>query len=73
MAVLNQKQREASATIGKDRYPIPDKAHAKVALARINQGGLSSSQKATVRAKAYKVLGEKSYSGNAVKIAQAMK
>lgn len=57
MAVLNQKQREASATIGKDRYPIPDKGHARAALARINQGGLSSSQKAKVRAKAHRVLG----------------
>ncbi len=56
MAVLKQKQREASATIGKDRYPIPDKAHAKAALGRINQGGLSESQKAKVRAKAHKVL-----------------
>jgi len=57
MAVLNAKQRRASATIGKDRYPIPDKAHAKAALARINQGGLSPSQKAKVRAKAHRVLG----------------
>lgn len=56
MAVLNEKQRKASATIGKDRYPIPDKAHAKAALARINQGNLSSSQKAKVRAKAHRVL-----------------
>lgn len=57
MAVLNQRQREKSATIGKDRYPIPDKAHARAALARINQGGLSGSQKAKVRAKARKMLG----------------
>jgi len=56
MAVLNEKQRKASATVGSDRYPIPDKAHAKAALARINQGGLSSGQKATVRAKAHRVL-----------------
>ena len=66
MAVLNQKQREASATIGKDRYPIPDKAHARAALGRINQGGLSSSQKATVRAKAKKML----YGDSAVKEAK---
>lgn len=63
MAVLNEKQRRASATIGKDRYPIPDKAHAKVALARINQGGLSAGQKAKVRARAHKVL----YGTNIVK------
>jgi hypothetical protein len=56
MAVLNAKQRRASATIGKDRYPIPDKAHARAALGRINQGGLSPAQKAKVRAKARRVL-----------------
>ena len=58
MAILNEKQRKASATIGKDRYPIPDRAHAKAALGRINQGGLSSSQKSKVRAKADKMLGK---------------
>ena len=44
MAVLNQKQREASETFPGGRYPMPDKNHARAALARINQGGLSSSQ-----------------------------
>jgi len=58
MGILNEAQRKASATIGKDRYPIPDKGHAKAALARINQGDLSSEQKAKVRAKAYRVLGK---------------
>lgn len=56
MARLNEKQRRASATIGKDRYPIPDRAHARAALGRINQGGLSPAQKAKVRAKARKFL-----------------
>jgi hypothetical protein len=56
MAVLNEKQREKSATIGKDRYPINDVAHAKAALARINQGGLSSAQKSKVRARAHSML-----------------
>lgn len=59
MAVLNEKQRKASATIGKDRYPIPDPAHARAALARINQGNLSSEQKSKVRAKAHRMLGTK--------------
>jgi hypothetical protein len=59
MAVLNAKQRRASATIGKDRYPMPDKAHARAALGRINQGGLSPSQKAKVRARAHRILGTK--------------
>jgi hypothetical protein len=59
MAVLNEKQRKESATIGKDRYPMPDKSHAQNALARLNQGGLSSSQKAKVRAKANRILGRR--------------
>jgi hypothetical protein len=56
MAVLNEKQRVASATVGKDRYPIPDKGHAKMALAYINKGGLSSEQKMVVIKKAHAML-----------------
>lgn len=56
MAVLTQKQREASATIGKDRYPIPDRAHAHAAIGRINQGGLSPEQKQKVLARAHAML-----------------
>ena len=37
---------------GKGGYPIPDKAHARNALARVSQHG-SSSEKATVRAKVH--------------------
>lgn len=59
MGVLKQKAREKSATIGKDRYPIPDKAHARAALGRINQGGLSPAQKARVKAKAHAMLRKK--------------
>ena len=62
MAVLNQAQREKSATIGKDRFPIPDKAHAKVALARLNQGGLSAEEKKHVMMMAMKKLGHKTES-----------
>lgn len=53
-----EKQRKKYATVGKDRYPIGDKAHAKAALARINQGNLSAGEKAKVRAKAHKMLGK---------------
>lgn len=56
MAVLTEAQRKKSATIGKDRYPMPDKNHARLALAMINKGGLSDSQKEVVRARAHKVL-----------------
>jgi len=59
MAVLDQAQREQSATIGKDRYPIPDKNHAKVALALINKGGLSEDQKMIVMRKAHAMLNKK--------------
>lgn len=59
MAVLSQAQREKSATIGKDRYPIPDKGHARAALARINQGGLSREQKLKIIAKAHAMLSDK--------------
>lgn len=62
MAVLNAKQRKASATIkvdGESKYPIPDAGHARAALARINQAKppLTAAQKAKVRAKARRVLG----------------
>ncbi len=69
--VLNQKQREASATIGKDRYPIPDRAHARMARARINQGGISTAQKAKVRARALKMLHGGSYSHEVVQKARS--
>lgn len=60
MAVLNAKQRKKSATIKGGKFPIPDKAHAKAALSRINQAKppLTPAQKAKVRAKANKVLGK---------------
>lgn len=62
MARLNAKQKKASATIvvnGQPKFPIPDKGHARAALARINQAKppLTPAQKAKVRAKAHRVLG----------------
>ncbi len=64
MAVLNAKQRKRSATIvvnGQAKFPMPDKAHARNALARLNQASppLTASQKAKVRARANKMLGKK--------------
>jgi hypothetical protein len=64
MAVLNAKQRKRSATIvvgGKAKFPMPDKAHARNALARLNQAKpqLTASQKAKVRARANRMLGKK--------------
>ncbi len=57
MAILNTKQRKASETFPGGRYPMPDAGHARAALGRVNQGGLSPDQKATVRARAHKILG----------------
>lgn len=62
MAVLNAKQRKRSATIvvgGKAKFPMPDKAHARNALARLNQAkpALTPAQKAKVRARARRILG----------------
>lgn len=63
MAVLKAKARAKSAVIttksGEKKYPIPDKAHAKAALARIDQAKppLTPEQKAKVRARAKAVLG----------------
>ncbi len=65
MSVLKKKARESSATVrgphGEAKYPIPDKAHARAALGRINQAKppLTPAQKAKVRAKARRVLGGK--------------
>ena len=64
MGILNAKQRRASATIvvnGQAKYPMPDKAHARNALARLNQARppLTPAQKARVKARAYRILGHK--------------
>lgn len=66
MAVLTAKQRAKSAVIrvkggapSEQKYPVPDKAHAKAALARIGQAKppLTPAQKAKVKARAHAVLG----------------
>lgn len=59
MAVLDAKERRKSETLPGGRYPMPDKNHARNALARLNQGGLSSEQKAKVRARANRILGKR--------------
>jgi len=64
MAVLNANQRKRSATIvvnGEPKFPMPDKAHARAALARLNQAKppLSPAQRAKVKARAYRILGTK--------------
>jgi hypothetical protein len=64
MATYDEAERKEYATVGKDSYPIGDRAHARAALSRINQGGLSSSQKDKVRAKADRMLGKSRKGGS---------
>ena len=61
---ISARLRRRTATVhadGKAKYPIPDKGHAKAALARIDQAKppLTPVQKARVRKRAYTVLGKK--------------
>ncbi len=66
MGRLTAKQRAKSAVIkrpgkpdSEQSFPIPDAAHAKAALGRINQAKppLTAAEKAKVRAKANRMLG----------------
>jgi len=68
VAVLKAKARAASAVVrvkgappSGQKFPIPDKGHARAALGRLNQAKppLTPAQKAAVRARARKVLGAK--------------
>lgn len=54
--VYDEKQRKEYATVGKDRFPVGDKSHARAALARLNQGGLSPEEKMKVIRKAHEML-----------------
>jgi hypothetical protein len=59
MAILKAAARKRSATVhvnGQAKFPIPDAAHARAALARLNQAKppLTPSQKAAVRRRAAK-------------------
>lgn len=64
MGVYKAPQRKKYATVksgGEAKFPIGDKAHARAALARLNQAKppLTPAQKAKVKAKAHAVLGKK--------------
>lgn len=61
---IDMKEREASATVvvnGRPKFPMPDKAHARAALARVNQAKppLTPAQKSKVENRAHRMLGEK--------------
>jgi hypothetical protein len=57
MAVLSAKQRRKSQTLPGGRFPMPDAAHARNALARLNQAhGLSAENKAQIRRRALDML-----------------
>jgi hypothetical protein len=64
MGILKGAARKRSATVmvkGQAKFPIPDAAHARAALARIGQAKppLTASQKAAVKARANKFLKKK--------------
>ncbi len=64
MAVLKAKARKRSATIvvdGQAKFPMPDKAHARNALARLNQAKprLTPEQRAKIIARAHRMLGSR--------------
>ena len=54
--VYDEKERKEYATVGKDSYQIGEKNHARAALSRINQGGLSPEEKMKVIRKAHAML-----------------
>jgi hypothetical protein len=55
---ISQQLRKKTATFGGDRFPIPDKAHARLALQMLPKAkNISSSQEAQVRARANRMLG----------------
>jgi hypothetical protein len=67
MAILRAKARNrlpksSFGLPGQRKYPMPDKSHAKDALARAseekNKGNLSLAQAQKIRAKAYRKLGK---------------
>lgn len=65
-AILDMSARRKHATVVRKnsdgsktyKFPIPDKAHARAALARLNQSDLSSAEKTKVKKRAYRVLGQ---------------
>lgn len=60
---IDEKERKATATVvvgGRAKFPMPDKAHARAALARVNQAKppLTPAQKSKVIGRAHRMLGE---------------
>tara|TARA_R110000765_G_scaffold125329_1_gene222859 strand:- start:31 stop:231 length:201 start_codon:yes stop_codon:yes gene_type:complete len=66
MAVLHAKARQRSATVTQKtnggtryRFPMPDKVHARSALARLPQAkNLTAAERAKIRTRARKILEE---------------
>ena len=67
MAVLKAKARQRSATVTQKtnggtryRFPMPDKPHARSALARLPQAkNLTAAERQKIRNRANKILGKK--------------
>lgn len=54
---LDAAQRKASATFGGDRFPMPDKAHAEMALEDLPKAkDVSPAMQALVKARAHRIL-----------------
>ncbi|MDI3298377.1 MAG: hypothetical protein QJR08_04315 [Bacillota bacterium] len=61
---LTAEARKRSETLPGGRFPMPDKQHARLALAMVNRAkGLTPAQKAKVRARARRILGKSSKGG----------
>jgi len=64
MAIISRRLRKKTATIREKqdgtkryRFPMPDKAHARNALARLPQAkGLTAAEKTKIRNRAYRIL-----------------
>lgn len=57
MVAISQKLRKKTATFGGDRFPMPNPAHARLALQDLPKAkNISSAEQAQVRARATRML-----------------
>jgi hypothetical protein len=58
--MLTEKERKASATFGGDRFPMPDREHAHLALELLPKAkNITSGEKQEVRTRALRMLAAK--------------
>jgi hypothetical protein len=64
MAAISAQLRKKTATFGGDRFPMPDRKHAELALQDLPKAkNISSAQEAQVRARATRMLAAKRVTG----------